>query len=204
MGFLIEWVTNIIVFILLATVIDMLLPNSSMQRYTKMVTGLLLIAVILGPVLKVVSGDFKDAMLSLPGLQAAGEVKNSKNLIEMKKKEIQASQRAYILEQMAVRLKKDTEEELMERFGFRFAGVEIDAINKDGQELTGSIEKVAVKLSDSEEDSGNIRVVEAVVINASSPARDYGEEELEKSVASFLAEKWEVPESAIEVAIEGG
>ncbi len=40
MDFLKEWVTNIILFILLATVIDMLLPNSSMQKYTKMVTGL--------------------------------------------------------------------------------------------------------------------------------------------------------------------
>ncbi|MDV2687064.1 stage III sporulation protein AF, partial [Alkalihalophilus lindianensis] len=52
MDFLIEWVTNIILFILLATVIDMLLPNSSMQKYTKMVMGLLLIAIILTPIFK--------------------------------------------------------------------------------------------------------------------------------------------------------
>ena len=42
MEFIKEWVTNIILFILLATVIDMLLPNSKFQKYTKMVTGLLL------------------------------------------------------------------------------------------------------------------------------------------------------------------
>ncbi|WP_053367085.1 stage III sporulation protein AF [Bacillus sp. FJAT-27245] len=204
MGFLIEWVTNIIVFILLATVIDMLLPNSSMQRYTKMVTGLLLIAILLGPVLKVVSGDFEDAMLSLPALQATAGMENSKNLIEVKKKEIQASQQAYILEQMAVRLKKDAEEELMERFGLQIAGLEIDAGNKDGQGLAGSIEQVAVRLSKPEEESGNVKVVEAVVINASSPARDNGDDELRESVASFLAEKWSIPENAIEVAIEGG
>ena len=40
-----------------------------------------------------------------------------KNLIELQKKEIQASQHAYILEQMAVQLKKEAEEELMEQYG---------------------------------------------------------------------------------------
>lgn len=204
MGFLIEWVTNIIIFILLATVIDMLLPNSSMQRYTKMVTGLLLIAVLLGPVLKLISSDFEEALLSLPALEAAGGMKNSNNLIEMKKKEIQASQQAYILEQMAVQLKKGTEEELMERYGFRIAGLKIDAGNTDGQGLPGSIEKVAVRLSDSKKESRYVQAVEAVVINASAPARESGKDELRDSVASFLAEKWSVPENAIEVAIEGG
>ena len=42
MEFIKEWVTNIILFILFATVIDMVLPNSKFQKYTKMVTGLLL------------------------------------------------------------------------------------------------------------------------------------------------------------------
>ncbi|RDU35165.1 stage III sporulation protein AF [Neobacillus piezotolerans] len=203
MGFLIEWVTNIIIFILLATVIDMLLPNSSMQKYTKMVTGLLLIAVLLGPVLKIISGDFENAILSLPALQEAGGMENSKKLIEMKKKEIQASQQAYILEQMAVRLKKEAEEELMERYGFRIAGVEIDAGKKDGQGIPNSIKKVAVLLTD-REDSRHARTVEAVVISVSSPAKKNVNEELRQSVASFLAEKWSVPESSLEVAIEGG
>ncbi|MCY8267765.1 stage III sporulation protein AF, partial [Bacillus haynesii] len=42
MEFLTEWLTNIILFILMAIVIDMLLPNSSMQKYAKMVISLLL------------------------------------------------------------------------------------------------------------------------------------------------------------------
>ncbi|MDI5788458.1 stage III sporulation protein AF [Bacillus licheniformis] len=35
MEFLTEWLTNIILFILMAIVIDMLLPNSSMTKYAK-------------------------------------------------------------------------------------------------------------------------------------------------------------------------
>ena len=44
-----------------------------------------------------------------------------KNLIELKKKEIQASQHAYILEEMAVQLKKDVKEELMEQYGLEIS-----------------------------------------------------------------------------------
>ena len=51
MSFLTSWISNIIIFILLATVIDMLLPNSSLQKYAKMVIGLLLIAIIITPIL---------------------------------------------------------------------------------------------------------------------------------------------------------
>ena len=58
MSFLSSWISNIIIFILLATVIDMLLPSSSLQKYTKMVIGLLLIAIIITPILKFVSNEF--------------------------------------------------------------------------------------------------------------------------------------------------
>lgn len=85
MDFIKEWVTNIILFVLLATVIDMLLPSSKLQKYTKMVTGLLLIAIILTPILRIISSDFEEALVSVPVFEASGE-KNMENLIEMKKK----------------------------------------------------------------------------------------------------------------------
>jgi stage III sporulation protein AF len=60
MSYLTEWITSIILFILLATVVEMLLPNSSMQKYTKLVIGLLLIVVILTPILKLLSTDLDE------------------------------------------------------------------------------------------------------------------------------------------------
>ena len=42
MEFIKEWVTNIILFVLFATLIDMLLPTSKFQKYTKMVVGLII------------------------------------------------------------------------------------------------------------------------------------------------------------------
>lgn len=62
MSFLAGWVSNIIIFVLLATVIDMLLPNSALQKYAKMVIGLLLIAIIITPILGLFNMDFDDIL----------------------------------------------------------------------------------------------------------------------------------------------
>ena len=64
MSFLTSWISNIIIFILLATVIDMLLPSSSLQKYTKMVIGLLLIAIIITPILRLFQTNF-DQIISI-------------------------------------------------------------------------------------------------------------------------------------------
>lgn len=85
MSFLTEWIMNIVVFILLAMIVDMLLPNSNMKKYTKMVTGLLLIAIIITPLIKVFSKDF-DQILTSFSSERAVDNKKLENLIESKKK----------------------------------------------------------------------------------------------------------------------
>lgn len=81
MSFLTEWLTNIILFILLAIIIDMLLPNSSMQKYAKMVISLLLIVVILNPIFSLFRAD-PDVIfeqLTKNGQVQSEEIKNQLN-----------------------------------------------------------------------------------------------------------------------------
>ncbi len=116
MEFIKEWVTNIILFVLFATLIDMLLPTSKFQKYTKMVVGLLLISIILTPIFKLFSTDFEEVFATAIPKWEENKDGQIKNLIDLQKSEIQASHDAYILEQMAVRLKEGAEEELMDQF----------------------------------------------------------------------------------------
>ncbi|MHC0035973.1 stage III sporulation protein AF [Pseudoneobacillus sp. C159] len=203
MQFLIEWVTNIIIFILIATVIDMLLPNSSLQKYTKMVTGLLLIAIILTPVLKLISKDFETTLQSIPIFSSANE-KNMENLIEMKKKEIQASNRAYILETMAVQLKEGTKEELMNQYGLEVANIEIQFDETNNESFPDNLQKVIVHMKQSVEETNVVEVIQPVEINTYQPRQETKQLPAEtKEIASLLADKWNVTEDAIEVLIEG-
>ncbi|WP_040208148.1 stage III sporulation protein AF [Neobacillus jeddahensis] len=203
MDFLKEWVTNIILFILLATVIDMLLPNSSMQKYSKMVTGLLLIAIILTPIFKLISKDFESALGSIPSYQAPGE-KNMENLIDLKKKEIQASQHAYILEELAVQLKKGVKEELMEQYGMEIEKIDLAINEKSDQAFPENLQKVMVLLKQPEDGLKTVEAVKQIEINTEQPLPSEGSTEETEKIASFLSQKWNVTEETVEVSIEGG
>jgi stage III sporulation protein AF len=202
MGFLSEWITNIILFILLATVIDMLLPNSNLQKYTKIVTGLLLIAIILTPVLKLFSKDFETALASVTIFENQEE-KNMENLIEKKKKEIQASQHAYILEQMAVQLEKDAEEELMEQYGLEITKIDFLVNEEDMSAFPENLEKILVQLRKPEEQATAVEVVKKVEINTDKPLPSE-QSAKSKPITSFLSKKWNMEDETIEVLIEGG
>ncbi|MFK9093231.1 stage III sporulation protein AF [Bacillus salipaludis] len=203
MDFLKEWVTNIILFILLATVIDMLLPNSSMQKYSKMVTGLLLIAIILTPIFKLISKDFEAALGSIPTYQAPGE-KNMKNVIDLKKKEIQASQHAYILEELAVQLKKGVKEELMEQYGLEIEKIDLAINEESDQAFPENLQKVMVLLKQPDPGVKTVEAIKQIEINTEKPLPSKGSTEETEKIASFLSQKWNVTEETVEVSIEGG
>ncbi|AHL72031.1 stage III sporulation protein AF [Bacillus pumilus] len=124
MSFLTEWITSIILFILFAIVIDLLLPNSSMQKYAKMVVSLLLIVVMLNPIFALLRADPDEIFSEIMKGKDQAQSEEIKNQMNLEKKEIQASQRAYILKQMAVQLEKSAKEPL-EKESYEMKHVEV-------------------------------------------------------------------------------
>ncbi|MGU3470409.1 stage III sporulation protein AF [Paenibacillus sp. D51F] len=59
LGWFSSWLKDVISVILLASIVDLLLPNKSMQRYARLVTGLIVLLVILTPLLKLAQGDIQ-------------------------------------------------------------------------------------------------------------------------------------------------
>ncbi|AZV63596.1 stage III sporulation protein AF [Peribacillus frigoritolerans] len=200
MSFLAGWVSNIIIFVLLATVIDMLLPNSALQKYAKMVIGLLLIAIIITPILGLFNKDFDDILTAATSEFEDQKKKDLGNLTEMKKKEIQATQGAYILKQMAVHLQAEVEEELMADYNMRISSIDVGVKNEeepgvdDLQNITISLEKAEGK------ENSEIEAVAKVDINTDSPSTS-NDANLD-AVKRFLATSWSVDEEIIEIAGE--
>ncbi|MFD9626925.1 stage III sporulation protein AF [Peribacillus muralis] len=200
MSFLAGWVSNIIVFVLLATVIDMLLPTSALQKYAKMVIGLLLIAIIITPILGLFNKDFDEILSAATNEFEDQKKKDLGNLTEMKKKEIQATQGAYILKQMAVELKADVEEELMKDYNMKISEINVGVKNEENpsvenlQNITISLEKAETK-----EDT-SIEAVARIEINAESPSPS-NDANLD-AVKGFLATSWSVDKEIIEIAGE--
>lgn len=52
-----DWLRDIIAVILLAVIVELLLPNKAMQRYARLVVGLFILLTILSPILKLIQSD---------------------------------------------------------------------------------------------------------------------------------------------------
>ncbi|MDR4888881.1 stage III sporulation protein AF [Fredinandcohnia sp. QZ13] len=210
LSFIAEWITNIILFILLATIVDMLLPSSSMQKYVKMVTGLLLILIILTPLFSLFKTDLDQALLNM-NLKPVQSEKNLENLIDLKKKEIQASQRAYILETMAVQLESEVEEELVQNeYDLTVQKVNVflsSAVDVKETVTLDDIQSIEVVLSKETAEPDDVPVVKPVEIDTSKqtePVYKKVDQTNVKAITKSLSTRWELDSDKIVVTVEGG
>ncbi|WP_072887551.1 stage III sporulation protein AF [Ornithinibacillus halophilus] len=203
MELLVQWVTQIIIFIILATIIDLLVPANSMKKYIKFVVGLVLILIFLKPFFYLFDFNIEQTLdRSFNEIFATNDTKNIENLVEMQKSEIESSQNAYILEQMAVQLKDIANTPLKEEHK-----VEITAINfsfKIEQAFDfENLEEVIVTIRESEEGEGTIQAVDDVVINTEDPLANNSDVDSE-SIKEFLQEIWDLHDKKLSILWEGG
>lgn len=200
MSFLTEWLTTIVLFILFAIVIDMLLPSSSMQKYAKMVVSLLLIVVMLTPIFKLFKTD-PEIIFEYLKKNGQSESADIKNQINSKKIEIQASQRAYILEEMAVQLKKKAEE----RFShdeYKVGRIKLTAGEKvDSEE---DIKTISVYMAPSSEKTAQTVAPVHIDTDHAYVTKEAAEQKEAKHIQTQLADIWEIGSEKITVHMEGG
>ncbi|MCT8138695.1 stage III sporulation protein AF [Anaerobacillus sp. CMMVII] len=209
MQFLTEWISNIILLILLATILELLLPNSSLQRYVKMVVGLLLLVIILTPLLSIFSKDV-DSWVSSLGFSNQLEENNVQISLENKKREIQEVTLAYISEQVAVQLKRQVEEGMITKFEKEIVEVDValeDFLEED--DYLNSITKVSIRLKSIEDEeeivSDIVPAVALVKIDTTNRVEPTTEQTTNtKEVLQYLAASWLIPVEKIEVLMEGG
>lgn len=200
MSYLTGWVTNIIIFIILATIMDMLLPNTAMRKYAKMVIGLLLITIMLSPIFKLLSTDIDEIVETAMSINnEQGE--NMENLIDSKKKEIQAVTSAYILEEVAVQLKTDGEEELINRYNYAFEHIEVSLKTLDDPVIPDDIAVITVILAEHENDNA-IETVRVVDIDTKKSLTEQSEQS--DDITQFLATQWGIDAEQIEVDFQFG
>ncbi|WP_163102632.1 stage III sporulation protein AF [Peribacillus alkalitolerans] len=198
MDFITGWITNIILFVLLATVIDMLLPSSSFQKYAKMVIGLLLIAIIITPIFQLLSSDFEQILSMTMDQKDLEKNRLIENSTEFKKKEIQAQMDAYILEQMAVQLRTGVEEELMDEFKMQIKSVELQLLETNQPKIPEDLHSVSITLAPG--DTQQIDAIETVSTVDIDTNRTLQEPTHQwNDIKGFLASKWGIEENQIQI-----
>ncbi|WP_373892741.1 stage III sporulation protein AF [Virgibacillus natechei] len=206
MDALIQWVTQIIIFLLLAAIIDLLIPATSMKKYIKLVVGLILILILLQPIFYLfninIQNELKSSFQQVSRQNSNNE--SVENLIELQKSEIQGSQDAYILEQMAVQLKDLAEDPLLEEHQAEIRDIQF-LFSSEEEYTFENLEEVIVYLreSDEEDEEGAVDLVEDVKINTDEPVVEEEEQDSEE-IKSLLREVWELRNKEVTITWEGG
>ncbi|TCT22625.1 stage III sporulation protein AF [Melghiribacillus thermohalophilus] len=199
MAWINEWVTQIILFLLVALIMELMLPQTSLKKYIKFVLGLILMLIFLQPLFELFRVDMTQIIEDEWSVMEAEEASVTKNQIENKKKEIQASQRAYILNQIAVQLKKQAEGELISQFGVTISDIQLE-FTEDTIQNMDQLEMIHVTLKPYEEQG--VSTVEEIVIEMDKQPEEseVDMDEIKQTLSSF----WEVDQDRINLIWEGG
>ncbi|REJ10542.1 stage III sporulation protein AF [Halobacillus trueperi] len=184
MEYLIEWITKIVLFLLLAMVADALLPSGVMKKYARLVMSILLLLIFMGPLLQILNID-PDRLVQRADqtMQQQLDAEVFEENVESKKNEILAGQDAYKLEQVTQALAAEIETPLKEEQNLVLVDVEM-SFHQQPYSLE-TLDKLTLTLSRNEL-TQSVEDVEISVMDEGDTEEEKQDPELLKWVADYL------------------
>ena len=193
--FLSSWAQGIIVAVIIATLIEMILPNSSSKKYVKVVIGMYILFTIVSPIIKKLGG--KDINLNTIDIEKyEQQISKSDNTILRK---FEDNNTRSIKDIYVSNLKADISAKLKEK------GYEIDTSDiqiKDDENYT--IEKITLKLIKMEQKQGknNEIVINTVEIGNTISQKDSKtlSDDEEQEVKDYISETYDIDKKTINIS----
>lgn len=160
--------------------------------------------IFLKPVFYLFSIDFQTELTSSFEQIYEGDHNNEmiENLTKEQKVDIQASQAAYILEEMTIQLKDVAEEPLLT--GFHVEIIDIDYLFLDEGDISfENLEEIIVYLDESDGREETIRTIEEIMIGQDHSTESIGDEQ-DEDITLLLQSLWELDDKKISIKREGG
>ena len=193
--FLSSWAQGIIVAVIIATLIEMILPNSSSKKYVKVVIGMYILFTIVSPIIKKLGG--KDINLNTINIEKyEQQISKSDNTISRKFEDnnTRSNKDIYVSN-----LKADISAKLKEK------GYEIDTSDiqiKDDENYT--IEKITLKLIKMEQKQGknNEIVINTVEIGNTISQKDSKtlSDDDKQEVKDYISETYDIDKKNINIS----
>lgn len=193
--FLSSWAQGIIVAVIIATLIEMILPNSSSKKYVKVVIGMYILFTIVSPIIKKLGG--KDINLNTIDIEKyEQQISKSDNTISRK---FEDNNTRSIKDIYVSNLKADISAKLKEK------GYEIDASDiqiKDDENYT--IEKITLKLikMEQKQEKNNEIVINTVEIGNTISQKDSKtlSDDDKQEVKDYISETYDIDKKNINIS----
>ena len=186
--FIITWTKGIIVAVIIASIIEMILPNGNSKKYIKMVIGVYIVFNIVAPVInKVTNNSF-----SLESIIDVNKYTNQIESYEVSTEKLDSNNESSIKEIYKINLEKDMKSKLEEK-GYIVNSINIE-INNDKEYTIKSVDLKISKTGEQEEKKANtVEKIEKVNIEVSVENRIENNENIE-NVEISEKEKNEIKE----------
>jgi stage III sporulation protein AF len=202
MEWLTLWLKKIILLVLLAAFLDLILPNSSLQRYVKMVMGLIILLTILSPVFTLFNLSQEELALRLDRYQEQWNKPADEEWKRMASR-LLGHRDQQVQEYVEKQVESAVRSHVQETFGVELRSVEvkIDSGNPDHP----VIRQVELVLEDEPRANGApLQPVEPIGITrqerspgtgeqAEIPAAARPESPLYRQIAESVAREWSIP-----------
>lgn len=193
--FLSSWAQGIIVAVIIATLIEMILPNSSSKKYVKVVIGMYILFTIVSPIIKKLGG--KDINLNTINIEKyEQQISKSDNTISRK---FEDNNTRSIKDIYVSNLKADISAKLKEK------GYEIDTSDiqiKDDENYT--IEKITLKLikMEQKQEKNNEIVINTVEIGNTISQKDSKtlSNDEKQEVKDYISETYDIDKKNINIS----
>ena len=193
--FLSSWAQGIIVAVIIATLIEMILPNSSSKKYVKVVIGMYILFTIVSPIIKKLGG--KDINLNTINIEKyEQQILKSDNTISRK---FEDNNTRSIKDIYVSNLKADISAKLKEK-GYNIDTSDIQI--KDDENYT--IEKITLKLikMEQEQEKNNEIVINTVEIGNTISQKDSKtlSDDDKQEVKDYISETYDIDKKNINIS----
>ena len=193
--FLSSWAQGIIVAVIIATLIEMILPNSSSKKYVKVVIGMYILFTIVSPIIKKVGG--KDINLNTINIEKyEQQISKSDNTISRK---FEDNNTRSIKDIYVSNIKADISAKLKEK-GYNIDTSDIQI--KDDENYT--IEKITLKLikMEQEQEKNNEIVINTVEIGNTISQKDSKtlSDDDKQEVKDYISETYDIDKKNINIS----
>jgi len=200
MSMLSDWVIQIIIFIFIGTILELIIPNNSMKRYVHIVVGLILLLILVQPILYMFSINIPATLQQIEqSLFSQDELLlSSEKKLEEQKNEIQVEQDAYIWNEITSQLIYEANTVLEKEYdNTTVSDIQFETNGGEAVELE-NVEKIIVTLDTAETDKKEVSIVQPVEIGKSSSQEQQAESITGNKIRQTLANLWGIEEEKIE------
>lgn len=203
-----DWLKQIILLVLIATFLDMLLPSNAMEKYVKLVMGLLILMAILSPIFKLLSEnlnltelaflDGSKAVVAMPEMKSLADINEQTS--QLKKKQDQVIQQK-TEESMETWMKKN----IPDRFAMEVVSADVIAQFTSENPHIEKIHLVVREKATGASAKQQINPVQEVSILPSNDPTTHTEStsnETGQKIQSFIQQTWNLTAEQVEVQLE--